>query len=109
MTHGKRTVGQTRPIYSISNEIRKDDRTTEFRFHTCPGPRSGDIRIKFDGLLNGSRPSAVPRGPSVMYGSVEAGTFFREAIRFGGGFDMISARGQFDNGGGPPPSTGCCC
>ena len=80
-------------------------------FHTRRPNRfySGDIRVQFDGPLNGNRPSPVPRGPSVMDGSEEESTFVRVAVRFGGGFDMISARGQFDNGGGPPPSTGSCC
>ena len=74
--------------------------------HTCLGPgrsSSGDNRLKFDGTLDGRpSPSPVSRGSSVINGSVEAGTFFRATPRFGGGFDMISARGQFNSGCGPP-------
>jgi len=47
---------------------------------------------------------ASPRAPEVD-GSSEAGTFFRATIGFGGGCDMISGRGQFNNGGGPLLST----
>ena len=53
----------------------------------------------------GGRPPLVARGAEEADGSSEAGTTFRTPVRFGGGCDMISGRGQFNNGGGPPPST----
>ncbi len=53
----------------------------------------------------GGRPPLVSRGATEADGSSEAGAFFRTTVRFGGGCDIISGRGQFNNGGGPPLSV----